>query len=99
MLLKKRVFILSIFVIFLIVAISFASAINSNSEKNLRPKESPLYKIRIRKVIKEKMGEILRRFVGERVFFLPFQWLRKIINTEINPPSSDTWPSCDPEKC
>ena len=73
---NKKLMIISILAVFTLLAISFASAINSNTEKTVRTKESPLFRIRIRKTIKEKIGDLMRRFVGERVFYLPFQWLR-----------------------
>ena len=42
-------------------------------------KESSLYKIRTRRAIGERLGKIIdylkTRFIGERMFFLPFQWL------------------------
>lgn len=65
----------------MLLAISFATTVSSNTSEPTR-KESPLFKIRIRKAIQEKIGGFITRFVGERVFFLPFQWLRNIINQE-----------------
>ncbi|HEY0089047.1 MAG TPA: hypothetical protein VGB37_09390 [Candidatus Lokiarchaeia archaeon] len=59
----------------MLVTISFASAINSNTT-NVEKKESPLYRIRTRLAIGEKIGQIFKniktKFLGDRMFFLPF---------------------------
>jgi hypothetical protein len=74
---KKKILIFSIITVFMLVAISFATAVNT--EKTTK-KASPLFGIRTRRTIgREKINEIKEnirsRFIGERVFFLPFQWL------------------------
>ena len=68
-----------IIAVLLLVTISIASAVNTTiSDKK---KESPLYGIRTRMVISERLGELLdnikTKYIGERVFLLPFQWIRK----------------------
>ena len=79
---KKRIVIISIIAVFLLIAISFSTALstNSNTEEN---KETPLFKIRIRRVIGEKLekiGEYIKtKFIGARLFFLPFQWIKNQI--------------------
>ena len=78
---NKKILVVSIFAVFMLLAIAFASTVTSDTSKP-NQKESPLYGIRTRRAIKEKIGEMLRRFVGERVFFLPFQWLRNKIEHE-----------------
>lgn len=91
---NKKILIISIFAVFMLMAISFASAINFNTEKTVRTKESPLFRIWIRRAIREKIGDLIRWFIGERVFFLPFQWL---INIRDNSDATcKTWPTCPP---
>ena len=72
---NKKIMIVSILSVFMLLAIAFASTVTSDTSKPSR-KESPLFGIRTRKAIREKIGDLMRRFVGERVFFLPFYWLR-----------------------
>jgi hypothetical protein len=72
---NKKILFVSILAAFILVTIAFASTVTSNTQKPPK-KESPLFGIRTRRVIKDKIGDMLRRFVGERVFFLPFQLLR-----------------------
>ena len=72
---SKKVLILSILAVFMLLAISFASTVSSNTSTPIR-KESPLFNFRTRKAIREKVGNFITKFIGERKFFLPFQWLR-----------------------
>ena len=74
---NKKILLMSLLAIFMLLAISFASTVTSDIQKP-SIKESPLFGIRTRKAIKEKIGDLLRRFIGERVFFLPFQWLNNL---------------------
>jgi len=67
---NKKILLVSILIVFMFLAISMASAINTHTAKCVR-KESPLFGIRTRQAIREKIGNFLSRFVGERVFFLP----------------------------
>ena len=73
----KKILIISISAVLMLVTISFASAIDTNTD--VEKKESPLYKIRTRQAIREKIGKIIEniktKFLGERIFFLPLQWL------------------------
>lgn len=71
----KKILAISLLTVFMLVAISFASTVTSDTSKSIR-KESPLFKIRTKQAIREKIGNMMRRFVGERVFFLPFEWIR-----------------------
>lgn len=75
---NKKLLLVSILAVLTLVAISFASAINSTTT-NTKKKESPLFGIRTRLAIGERLQDlketIKTRFVGERVFFLPFQLL------------------------
>ena len=75
---NKKILTISIVVVFMLLAISFASTVSSNTSKPIR-KESPLFGIRTRRAVKEKIGEVIEniktKYIGERVFFLPFQYL------------------------
>lgn len=66
----------------MLLAIAFASTVSSNTLKPAK-KESPLFRIRTRQAIKEKIGNMMRRFIGERVFFLPFQWIKNKVNFQL----------------
>ena len=57
----KRVIVFgSIMTVLLLVAISFASAINTNTVKSVERKDSPLFRIRIRKAIREKISNLAK---------------------------------------
>ena len=75
---NKKLLVVSILCVFAIIAISYASAINTTTV--IESKESPLFGIRTRRAIKERIGDVLEniktKYIGERVFFLPFRWLR-----------------------
>jgi len=69
---KKKIPLFSILVIFMLLIISFATAVKTT---DVEKKESPLYGIRIRRAINEKIGKIIDnikiKFLGERIFYLP----------------------------
>ena len=73
----KKILILSFLAVLMLVTISFASAINTNADSE--KKESPLFKIRIKSTIGQKIGgiyeQIKSKFLGERSFFLPIHWM------------------------
>ena len=56
---KKKILIVSILAVFTLVAISFATAVSTNTVKSVEKKESPLYRIRIRRAIGERLGNII----------------------------------------
>jgi len=76
---NKKILLVSILAVFMLLTISFASAVTTNTTKTER-KESPLYSIRTRQAIREKISNIIEnikaKFLGERIFFLPVHWLR-----------------------
>lgn len=72
---SKKILIVSILAAFIMVAISFASALQTTSAQNTR-KESPLFRIRIRLAIGEMLEKIKAKYIGQRLFFLPFIILR-----------------------
>ncbi|MDH7518133.1 MAG: hypothetical protein QHH19_07350, partial [Candidatus Thermoplasmatota archaeon] len=56
---------------------------NTNTT-NSKKKESPLFKIRTELAIGERIKDLVTRFLGQRIFFLTFQWLKeKLINSSI----------------
>jgi len=67
----------------MLAAISYATAVNTNGT-NIENKDSPLFGIRTQRAIREKIGEIMKniktKFIGERIFFVPFQQIRNKIN-------------------
>jgi hypothetical protein len=69
---KKKVVAISILAVFMIVAISYATAVNTT---NVEKKESPLFGIRTRRAINEKITDIIEnirtKFLGGRMFFMP----------------------------
>lgn len=71
---NKKILIVSILAVLVLVSISFASAITTNT-KTTNKKESPLFGIRIKQVVGERLQNlkenIKARFIGERIFFLP----------------------------
>ena len=94
---NKKILIVSILAVFTLLTISFATAVSLNTVKTNDKKESPLYGIRTRRAIGERLGKIMNyiktRFIGDRIFFLPFQRIRTIISedyTMVSPPSMCT---------
>ena len=73
---KKKIATISILTIFMLVTISYATALNTTNTEN---KESPLYRIRTSRAITEKIGKVIEnikaKFLEKRVFYLPFQKL------------------------
>lgn len=71
---NKRILIGCILVVFMLVAISMATAVSN--EKNTEKKESPLFKTRTKQATGEKLSRfrenIKARFIGERIYLLPF---------------------------
>ena len=70
---NRRVSLVSIIIVFMLMAILFASAVTSNTTNAVR-KESPLYGIRTQRAIGEKIENIIEnirtKFLGERMFFI-----------------------------
>ena len=92
---NKKILFVSVLAVFMLLALAFASTVSSNTPKNPK-KESPLFGIRTNGAIRDKIGDFVRRFVGERVFFLPFNWLRyKIFDDSMSSlfnPTCFNWP-------
>ena len=81
---NKKILIGSVLAV-LLVTISYTSAIAQNEPK---PKESPLYRIRTRNAISEKITEIVEnirtKLFGERSFFLPATLLKGFLPLSSN---------------
>ncbi|MGF3584624.1 MAG: hypothetical protein ACQXXD_02780 [Thermoplasmatota archaeon] len=76
---NKKILVVSILTILMLVTISFATAVTSNTNTtNSKKKESPLFKIRTELAIGERIKDLVTRFLGQRIFFLTFQWLKEI---------------------
>ena len=103
----KKITIIGCILIFILVTISFASAIETNTEQ----KESPLYKLRTRRAIGEKINTIIEnkktRFLGDRTFFIPLSFLfrtddpsprgifyTKSLNCDCSHTNAFSYPSC-----
>jgi hypothetical protein len=78
---NKKILFGSFLAIIMIVAISFASAVETNTT-DVEKKESPLYGLRTRRATTEKISNIINnikaKFLGERMFFLPVRWARPL---------------------
>lgn len=72
---NKKILIVSILAVFTLVAISFASAVSTQTA-NTTKKESPLFGVRTRRAIGDRLKElkenIKAKYVCERLVFLPF---------------------------
>ena len=79
---NKKLFVISILSVFMLIAISLVTAVSSNTNTTVKKKESPLFGIRTKLAIGDKLKDlrekIKARFIGERVFFLPLQFLKKV---------------------
>lgn len=100
---NKKIVIISLLAVFMLIAIAFTSTVTSDTLKPVR-KESPLFGIRTKLAIREKIEDFMKtRFVGEQVFFLPFQWLRNHVIKSVSPTGCDTCVSpfvtCGQTKC
>jgi|GEM_PF-4928086 len=93
---NKKILIFGVLTTLMLVTISFATAIQTT---NTDKKESPLYGIRTRLAIGEKIQNlketIKTRFIGDRLFFLPFKWqetMSKNVRNRLNEKSVYTDP-------
>ena len=70
----KKILFGAFLAVFMLVAISYASAVTSDTS-NAERKESPLFGIRTNQAIREKISDIVMnirtKFLGERIFFIP----------------------------
>jgi len=75
---NKKIIIGSILAVLMLVTISFSAAAISNQPTAVEKKKnvSPLFGIRTKNAIGEKLNNFKAKFLGERIFFIP------IINKE-----------------
>ncbi|MDH7517749.1 MAG: hypothetical protein QHH19_05340, partial [Candidatus Thermoplasmatota archaeon] len=67
---------------------------NTNTT-NSKKKESPLFKIRTELAIGERIKDLVTRFLGQRIFFLTFQWLKDADDSSGRTPLIyTTYPKC-----
>jgi hypothetical protein len=71
---NKKILIFGVLAALMLVTISFATAVTTNTQTT--QKESPLYNVRTKLAIGERIQNLKTKFIGERLFFLPFQWLK-----------------------
>ena len=81
---NKKIIIFGITAVFILVTISLASAytLSEQSEK----KESPLFRIRTKQAIKEKIAEMKSNYLSERIFIIPLNWFFSY--NKVNSPSA-----------
>ena len=83
----KKIVAISILAVFMLVAISYATAVNTNTTSK-ETKESPLYNIRNRRAIGSKIYNIIdnikTKFLGNRIFFLPIRSLGNRIRVKLS---------------
>ena len=92
-------------VIFMLVTISYTTAVSTN-KTDIERKESPLYGIRVKLAVGDKINDVIRnikvRFLGERVFFIPREWLNlgdfsERLSTNFKGDDTCSWPyTCSP---
>ena len=100
---NKKIMIGCISLVLMILAISFATAVNSSNTTVNEKKETPLFGIRTRLATGEQIQNLKTRFIRGRLFFLPFQLLgnrdtllienrlpQKCSNTQFCGPTSET---------
>jgi hypothetical protein len=103
---NKTITLVGILAVFMLVTLSFASAINTNTA-NTKKKESPLYRLRTTRAISEKLNTIIKniktRFIGKRLFCLPVKLFENGINYAVlyysctgctDSTCQRTWQSC-----
>jgi hypothetical protein len=70
---NKKILVISVLAVFVLVAVSFSTVVSSKPEEQ---RESPLFGIRTNRAITEKITNIVEnirtKFLGERIFFIPF---------------------------
>ena len=89
----KKMKIVGILVVCMLVTVSLTTVVSSNKSEDT--KESPLYKIRTKQAIKEKIGNLLHqiktKFFGDRVFFNVFDWFRTSMSSQLKGEKDPGW--------
>lgn len=85
---NKKLLVISILAVFMLLAISFSTAVSSDTTSD-ENRESPLFRVRARRAIGDRLKElrenIKARFIGERIFWLPIPSLRQKSESFPNP--------------
>ena len=85
---NRKLLLISILAVFMLVAISYAT-VASTETSEIDSQESPLYSIRVRRAIGEKIINMIENvktgFLGERIFFLPFYHITHYGRLNISP--------------
>lgn len=90
---NKKILIFVVLATLMLVTITFATAIQTT---NTNKKESPLYKIRTKLAIGERIQNLKTKFIGERIFFLPSLLLR---NQPDQLSTTHQWTDCSTIGC
>jgi len=107
---NKKILAISILAVFTLMVISFTSAVSYNTTTTIKKKETPLFNIRTRLAIGEKISQIIQnikiKFLSERIFFLPMSLIYLRIGDDlpvryipldkltIEPCHYTNWPVC-----
>ena len=91
---KKKIMIGSILAVSMLVAISLSAAAVSNQSNTVEKKKtvSPLFGIRTKDAIGEKLSSLRAKFLGERIFLNIKPLIQNIVNKAL--PSCDNSLSC-----
>ena len=75
---ENKIKILGVLAICMLVTLSLTTVVSSNKTKDT--KESPLYKIRAKRVISERLTNLIEqiktKFIGDRMFFNLLEWFK-----------------------
>jgi len=89
---NEKILITGILIVFMLITISYATAVNTST--SVQNKESPLWGVRTKRAISEKISNIIEniktKFLGERIFFLPFRGISQNIFYRYSPDEWDT---------
>jgi len=80
---NKKIAIISFLAVLFLISVSMATAVNTTNKTTSDKKESPLFGIRTNRAINEKTQNLKTKFLRNRLFFLPFQWLQNTHNQDI----------------
>lgn len=77
---NKKIMTMTIAVVIMMLSVSLISVANAETKKsNEKKRESPLFKIRSKGAIREKIQDIKTNYLGDRIFLLPFNRLSNLL--------------------
>lgn len=96
---KKKLLLGAILAVFMLVAISYGSAMTISSQKSkpAEKKESPLFKIRTELTIRNEIEKLKASYLSDRIFILPFVDISVSKNKRFIPSWSE--PTCLANPC